>query len=153
MQFPRRILSTHSQPLKVRAMASRPTRRMLLRKLRQSVPIPTQPKLTIPRQLRLIGCIQRVITCAALNLLPKRIVTVIDMDGFLVHGLACHQVLDHFPQVYLPPRISVRLENPGWFGLVTGGRGVTCCIPRSAARESLQVHKPPSPRRQESPPR
>lgn len=104
MQFPHRILSTHSQPLKIRAMASRPTSRMLLRKLRQSIPIPTQPKLTIPCQLRLIGRIQRVIIRAALNLLPKRIVAVIDMDGFLVHGLACHQVLDHFPQVYLLAR-------------------------------------------------
>lgn len=74
---------------------------MLLRKLRQSIPIPTQPKLTIACQLRLIGRIQRDIIRAALNLLPKRIVAVIDMDGFLVHGLACHQVLDHFPQVHL----------------------------------------------------
>lgn len=97
------ILSTHLRPLKIRAMASGPTSRMLLRKLRQSIPVPTQPKLTISCQLRPIGCIQRVIVRAALNLLAKRIVAVIDMDGFLVDGLACHQVLDHLPQVYLHP--------------------------------------------------
>lgn len=98
------ILYTHSQALKIRTMASRPTSRMLLRKLRQSIPVPTQPKLTITCQLRLVGRIQRDIIRAALDLLPKRIVAVVDMNGLLVHGLACHQVLDHFPQVYLAPR-------------------------------------------------
>lgn len=77
---------------------------MLLCKLRQSIPIPTQAELTIPCQLRLIGRIQGGIIRAALNLLPERIVAVVDVDGFLVHGLACHQVLDHFPQVDLLAR-------------------------------------------------
>lgn len=102
-------------------MASRPTSGMLLRKLGQSIPIPTQPKLAIPCQLRPIGRIQRDVIRAALNLLPERIVAVVDVYGFLVHRLACHQVLDHFPQVYLLARV-VRLRNPRCQG--SGGGAV-----------------------------
>jgi hypothetical protein len=98
------VFYLHIHGLKIRAVASRPTSRMLLRKLCQSIPVPTQPKLTIPSQLRLVRRIQRDIIRAALDLLPECIVAVVDMDGLLVHGLACHQVLDHFPQVYLVAR-------------------------------------------------
>lgn len=47
---------------------------------------------------------------------------MIDMDGFLVHGLACHQLLDHFSQVYLLVR-ELDFEIPGGLSYQWGGGG------------------------------